>query len=486
MGETNVPDPSPETAVVALAEVLASKAVDGWRRLVWRATLTSAGLSARAEVVLADGTVSKPASAMIQLGLLADGNAKAAVDRLEAALRTADGAVAHTVELAVKPGRVNAAASTELELSGDDYHLVVGPNPRPPHEDGPDAEAAAPQGDPARVIELAEEYQTLYTGIMGTPPALRPPARPDEIAAAEAALGVTFPPDLRALYLMADGEDSDYGLFGGPTFLPLAWVVNTWREYGTADDDDAPVIFEADPRGAIRRVPWHPHWIPFANHHDGNLYAVDLAPGPRGTVGQVIQFGGSDEEGEPVSYMAGSVTDLLATLVAMLRAGDVDADPGERLWIFPYGETEDLSHHVREPLADWLATLPDPGVVQELWVHDTGTVDLSPLAALPRLRALRVQRANEVTGLHALTSCPLELLHIAGEVDDISPVAGLPGLRHLALGIPEWTELLADHPQPPNLVAATLTGPASLIAAATWARRLAPSTAAPWHHSATW
>lgn len=40
----------------------------------------------------------------------------------------------------------------------------------------------------------------------------------------------------------------------------------------------------------------------------------------------------------------------------------------------------------------------------------------------------------------------------------------------------------APPPRPPNLVTATLTGHASLVTAATVARRLAPSTAAPWRH----
>ncbi len=85
----------------------------------------------------------------------------------------------------------------------------------------------------------------------------------------------------------------------------------------------------------VRTVTWHPRWIPFAEHGDGNVFAVDLAPGPRGTAGQVIEFGGGQDETAPVPLVAGSVTDLSAELVDMLHAGDVDVEPGEHFWMFP-------------------------------------------------------------------------------------------------------------------------------------------------------
>ena len=57
-------------------------------------------------------------------------------------------------------------------------------------------------------------------------------------------------------------------------------VVERWREREPAPSDL--VTIESDPPGAIRRVTWHPRWVPFADHHDGNLFAVDMAPGPSG------------------------------------------------------------------------------------------------------------------------------------------------------------------------------------------------------------
>ena len=497
-----MPDPSPEAAVAAVADVLAGKAVDDRSRMIWRATLFGGRFEERLEVIPAAGA--RPMTTMAQLMAEPgkDERGLAAVDQLAAALAAAVGGRRHAVELTVEAGRVDAVVTTALTQITEDlpptYQVVV--------DDREDAEPVGPQGDPARVVELATTYAALYAEVMGEPLALRPPATEDEIADTERALGVTFPPDLRALYRMADGEDGLYGLFGGPIFLPLDLVVARWHSY-EPDPSDL-VTPEGDPPGVVRTVTWHPRWIPFAEHGDGNVFAVDLAPGPRGTTGQVIEFGGSEDEDMPVPLVAGSVTDLLAELVDMLRAGDVDVEPGERFWMFPsYTQGEfPQPEHVnlkRQSLHDWLAALPDPGQVLELGIHDAGDVDLSPVAALSNLRVLAVAGAIEVTGVHALRSCPLDHLTIDGvyvdmtDVDghptlrvlrlSVSQVAGigavtrLPALRHLTLDRHEWARLRDD--QLPSLATATLTGEISLQAACDWARRLAPATPAPWRHS---
>ncbi|KAI0379867.1 cell wall assembly and cell proliferation coordinating protein [Hypomontagnella monticulosa] len=48
---------------------------------------------------------------------------------------------------------------------------------------------------------------------------------------------------------------------------------------------------ESVPQGAIQRAYAHPGWIPLVRDWGGNNLAVDLAPGPTGTWGQIILFG---------------------------------------------------------------------------------------------------------------------------------------------------------------------------------------------------
>ncbi|RPB00110.1 cell wall assembly and cell proliferation coordinating protein [Choiromyces venosus 120613-1] len=48
---------------------------------------------------------------------------------------------------------------------------------------------------------------------------------------------------------------------------------------------------ESQPEGAVVKAYVHPGWIPMVRDWGGNNIAVDLAPGPNGTWGQVILFG---------------------------------------------------------------------------------------------------------------------------------------------------------------------------------------------------
>lgn len=57
-----------------------------------------------------------------------------------------------------------------------------------------------------------------------------------------------------------------------------------WRQQLLAKQD-------SQPPGAVRKAYAHPGWVPLARDWGGNNVAVDLAPGPAGTWGQVIVFG---------------------------------------------------------------------------------------------------------------------------------------------------------------------------------------------------
>jgi cell wall assembly regulator SMI1 len=59
---------------------------------------------------------------------------------------------------------------------------------------------------------------------------------------------------------------------------------STWRQDLQSKQDSVP-------QGAVQRVYAHPAWIPLVRDWGGNNLAVDLAPGPTGTWGQIILFG---------------------------------------------------------------------------------------------------------------------------------------------------------------------------------------------------
>lgn len=68
------------------------------------------------------------------------------------------------------------------------------------------------------------------------------------------------------------------------TTSPSGSQSSTWRQDLLAKQDSVPV-------GAVQRVYAHPAWIPLVRDWGGNNLAVDLAPGPSGTWGQIILFG---------------------------------------------------------------------------------------------------------------------------------------------------------------------------------------------------
>ena len=82
------------------------------------------------------------------------------------------------------------------------------------------------------------------------------------------------------------------------------------RHFGIGSEDpqqwEQPVLY-AGPPDAVRTVTFHEQWVPFGANDWGDTLCVDLAPGPRGRVGQVIQMAG---EG-PLTYLADSVAGLL-------------------------------------------------------------------------------------------------------------------------------------------------------------------------------
>ena len=117
------------------------------------------------------------------------------------------------------------------------------------------------------------------------------------IAAAEAALGVTFPADLRAYLLLADGECwNSEGFIGDWRLLELKFIVDETQfmrrlvEDGTFDDNSN------DETPTIKGLWWNPQWIPIVTSGSGHFFCVDLDPGPEGTVGQVILFLHDDED----------------------------------------------------------------------------------------------------------------------------------------------------------------------------------------------
>ncbi|GAA1396434.1 hypothetical protein GCM10009613_47650 [Pseudonocardia kongjuensis] len=153
-----------------------------------------------------------------------------------------------------------------------------------------------------------------------------PPAGPGAVDAAEREFGRPFPPGLRALYALSDGQQPDAGplpvtttIFPGTyALLPLGQALREYRNWvqivgpgeSDPDVDDVITVRAGDP---VRARYWDPGWWPLATDGGGNSIAVDTVPEPGGTVGQLVVAGPDEDERRLVGT---GVADYLRRLAA--------------------------------------------------------------------------------------------------------------------------------------------------------------------------
>lgn len=126
---------------------------------------------------------------------------------------------------------------------------------------------------------------------------LKKGATEEQIAACEAAIGVAFPAEMRASYLIHDGQKAAAdGLFPEEfadldcefALLPLEEIASEWKTWKQLDDAGEFKKQKALPDAGVRSDWWNSKWVPFASDGGGDSLCVDLAPAKGGVAGQVI------------------------------------------------------------------------------------------------------------------------------------------------------------------------------------------------------
>lgn len=150
-------------------------------------------------------------------------------------------------------------------------------------------------------------------------------ASPDAIAALEAAVGAPVPADLRAYWLRYGGDDGmpwrEYEGLGVDHALADWRTSSELTAAGTFADAEPHEIEDGE---RIRYTWWDAGWIPFARDGGGNLYCVDVAPGPAGHWGQVIAW---EVHGGPAGPLATSLESFLRAYVAEIESGRLVYEP---------------------------------------------------------------------------------------------------------------------------------------------------------------
>ena len=335
-------------------------------------------------------------------GLATDGEQRV---RVCAAARPRDDVVElFTLPVAVVPGPATSGSGTPvLEVVLEQgalpaqYLATIVPS---------SGATVAPSADPDAVANVVADRVRDAVGAM-----------PDEIAAAESKLpgGVHLPDEARALYTAAGSGTvklpAEEGLFGGFEIVPLgegllreaflpAARFSTWTT-------DAWTFAPEDPAGRVQAAIGSPLWFPVGTDGSGNVYAVDLAPGANGHVGQVVLLDHELRAG--AVYLAESLAALLVGGLVRHDKPGGQGDGGDRS-----GGAEGRGADPRPPSgteflnldpADWIErldagtvpeTLKAAGLVPDL-AHPPAPSDSVPVAN--RLLELRGLAPIEVTRL---------------------------------------------------------------------------------------
>ncbi|MFC9948547.1 SMI1/KNR4 family protein [Streptomyces pratensis] len=276
----------------------------------------------------------------------------------------------------------------------------------------------APSADPALLERTLRERLPDAIG-----------ATEEEIAAAEARLGVTLPDELKVLYRVAGARREDRGKdyeaqrrvdsaigceLAGLDGLHSVEAASRCPRWST----EATTVVSTPADAAVQSLAVSPGWIVFAGY--GDELAVDLTPGPLGHTGQIILI--DHEQSIGAELKADSLTDLVLDRMREKRS---------------------VHREDRLPL-----------------VAEVGSGGLQSIeaAAHPALEVLRIGAGPTPFGLGPVTGLPRLRTLIArpGTLADPLEIGQLTGLEFLELGPEEWRVLLDAGAVPPTLSAAAV------------------------------
>ncbi|QKX05728.1 hypothetical protein HN014_12680 [Aquimarina sp. TRL1] len=144
---------------------------------------------------------------------------------------------------------------------------------------------------------------------------LHPGVSKQQLTDFEHKFDITLPPAFKKFYQLHNGEKEGTGYIRRLSLLSLEQIdkeLSTTRKmWETNETFNLSWYDPIVPEGAIKKMYYNPKWIPFISDQTGNFIAIDLDPGPRGIIGQIINYG-ADED---YHYVLGNDINLFFKLV---------------------------------------------------------------------------------------------------------------------------------------------------------------------------
>lgn len=127
----------------------------------------------------------------------------------------------------------------------------------------------------------------------------------DEVSSTiEQRLNMEFPTSVKKLYSIANGQSANgYPLFFGNPLNSLEMVLEDHSNMcllNTEEYFDWSVLVY--PENALKNIWFSKKWIPITGHYTGSYICIDMSPGSKGEVGQVILCDSGEDERFLVSH----------------------------------------------------------------------------------------------------------------------------------------------------------------------------------------
>jgi cell wall assembly regulator SMI1 len=174
-------------------------------------------------------------------------------------------------------------------------------------------------------------YRSWLRGVApGLDATFRGPVDDAELDRYQEAVGAELPGELRQLWRIHNGEggpEAHGGTIGGLIFLGLETSLREWSDWASlrAETSDADMhalrtFSESVPPEAVQLEYTAAGWLPILKESmEGNYLGLDLAPGPGGLPGQVINFGRDEDRKAVISR---SMSDLLGFIASEAERGE--------------------------------------------------------------------------------------------------------------------------------------------------------------------
>jgi cell wall assembly regulator SMI1 len=163
----------------------------------------------------------------------------------------------------------------------------------------------AKQSGYEEILSIWERLKKAAKSKLDSKATLRGPATEEGVTSLEKAIGQRLPDDVRASYLVHDGQEDNgndllpsefAGLGCGFVLMSAEASARDWQMLKELLDGGDFAGRRAEPDAGVRDDHWHPGWVPIASDGGGDYLCVDLAPEEGGAMGQIIGMQDNDRK----------------------------------------------------------------------------------------------------------------------------------------------------------------------------------------------